>query len=149
MQQPPHHAPGDLRIDSQQPEAVVVMLQLIQHSLTHGFTSHGFGGLGNDVLLPLFTFSGGVLHFLQPGAGGVKGPSGDAEGLWVGGVGDVKVEGSGSTAGRELQRGDVVTDTGRGRGERRTAMPFGKQVRASEEGNRKMQHKKNKSISQS
>lgn len=126
MQQSPHHASGDVGIYSQQPEAVVVMLQLVQHSLTQRFTGHGFGGLGNDVALYLFPFSRGVLHLLEPGAGGVKGPSGDAEALWVGGsggAGDVKVERSGSTA--------VITKAGRGK--RGTAMPFEEQVRSPEE----------------
>lgn len=129
MQQPPHHASGGLRIDSQQPEAVVVMLQLVQHSLTERFTRHGFGGLGNDVGLHLFAFRS-VLYLLEPGAGGVKGPSGDEEGLWVGGAGDVKVEGSGSTEGREIQCGDVITERG-------TAMSFGEQVRSSEKDQKK------------
>lgn len=138
MQQSPHHASGDVGIDSQQPEAMVVMLQLVQHSLTQRFTSHGFGGLGNDVALYLFPFSRGVLHFLEPGAGGVKGPSGDAEALGVGGggAGDVKVERSGSTV--------VITKTGRGK--RGTAMPFGEQVR-SPEGKKKLISANTKSIS--
>lgn len=51
----------------------------------------------------------------------------------------MKVERSGSAAGRELQRGDVITETGRG--ERGTAMPCGEQVRSPEEEKRRQKNK--------
>lgn len=131
MQKSPHHPAGNLGVDSQQTETVVVVLQLIQNPLAYRFAGHCFALSSrfcrSDICLWLTSLRR-TLQLLQPGCGAVQWPWGDAGGPQVdrAGRGGEKPGGSSRKHGMAWQLG-VVADTGSG-GQGGIAMTLRQQI---------------------
>ena len=152
MQEPPHHPPGDLGVDAQQAEAVVVVPELVHEPLAQRLAHHrrrllrsrlttgergrrrgrgrGGGGRRRRRRSGRGGVARGLFHLLEPDTGAVEGPHGDAALSYVAGGGASWECRSEPAGGQVCAVGEVrvVADAGGG-GERGTTMPLREQIR--------------------